>query len=219
MREEAVLTQVQLARRAGVARSTVAAFESGKHAPSLAAIDQLLAALGRQLRLDAEPMAADLDAEIDAAMTVPLGERVERHAGWVPDLLAQLAGVPFVAEGSVAAFVQGAPLPVAALEIVMADGDLDALYRVLERTRARRWNDRWRDWGYDPIDPRRDGVRRWMTMCGEVRLRVADELPTAIDMTVGAHRVAVRPLVEIEAEDPAVQRILARLRQRLGSVA
>ena len=98
-----MLTQVQLARRAGVARSTVAAFESGKHAPSLAAIDQLLAALGRQLRLDAEPMAADLDAEIDAAMTVPLGERVERHAGWVPDLLAQLAGVPFVAEGSVAA--------------------------------------------------------------------------------------------------------------------
>ena len=56
-------------------------------------------------------------------------------------------------------------------------------------------------------------------MCGEVRLRVADELPTAIDITVGAHRMAVRPLVEIEAEDPAVQRILARLRQRLGSVA
>lgn len=171
------------------------------------------------MRLDSEPIAADVDAAIDLAMAVPVEQRIEQHAHWLPGLLTQLVGVPFVVEGAVAAFVQGAPVPVEALEIVMLDGDLAALNDMLERTHARRWNEQWRDWGYDAIDPRRDAVRRWWSWFGEVRLRVVDERPRAIEVTVGEHRIAVRPLVEIEADDPAIQRILARLRQRLGSAA
>jgi transcriptional regulator with XRE-family HTH domain len=218
-REDAELTQAQLGRRAGVARSTVAAYESGRHVPSLGAIDRLLTALGRQLRLDIEPIAADVDAAIDRALEASLDERIEQHAHWLPGLLTQLKGVPFVVDGAAAAFVQGAPLPIECLEIVMATTDLAVLNYALERTHARRWNERWRDWGYDAIDPRRDGPPRWWTWFGEVKLRVAEVRPRAIEVTVGEHRIAVRPLVEIEADDAAIQRILARLRQRLGSAA
>jgi transcriptional regulator with XRE-family HTH domain len=218
-REDAVLTQVQLAERAGVASSTVSAYESGRQAPSLGALDRLFAALGRQLWIDAEPIAADVDAKIDAALALPLPARLDRYASSLPFLIERLAGVPYVIEGAAAAFLQGAPVPVPAMEIVMLEPDLGALCAALERIRARRWSRRWRQWGFEVIDPRHDGEPRWKTIDGELRLRVAAELPAAVGLPVGEHRVNVRPLLEIEAGDPAIQRILVRLRQRLGSAA
>ena len=218
-REDAVLTQVQLAERAGVARSTVSAYESGRQSPSLAALDRLFGALGRQLRVETEPIAADLDARIDAALALPLPARLDRHAGSLPFLVERLATVPYVIEGPFAAFLQGAPLPVKAMEVVVAERELGVLAGALERIHARRWSRRWRQWGFEVIDPRHDGEPRWMTIDGEVRLRVVDELPDAIEVRVGEHRVNVRPLIEIEADDPAVQRILVRCMQRLRSVA
>jgi transcriptional regulator with XRE-family HTH domain len=214
-REEAGLTQQQVARRAGVARSTVAAYETGGSTPSLAAIDRVLGAFGKQLRLETEPIAADIDAAIDMARGMSMDERVEQHAWRLPMMLKHLVGVPYVAEGAVAAFVQGAPLPVDAMEIAMTD--LDVLNERLEKARAQRWNPRWRDWGFDAIDPRRDGPMRWITMYGELRVRAVDELPPAVEVAVGEWQIPVRPLVDIEAADPAMQRILARLRQRLRS--
>jgi hypothetical protein len=171
--------------------------------------------LGCQLRVDTEPIAADLDAAIDAVRAIPIEARIDQHIGWLPLMLDHLAGVPYVAEGGVAAFVQGAPLPVRALEIAMTD--LDLLYERLRKARAQRWNPRWRDWGFDDIDPRREGPMRWITFYGELRVRVVDELPVAIEAAIGERRISVRPLVDIEAADPAMQRILARLRQRLRS--
>ncbi len=218
-REDAQLSQVALAERAGIAPSTVSAYESGRHAPSLAAIERLLGVLGRQLRLESEPVAADIDAAIDAARALPFEERVDQHAYWLRMLLPRFADVPMVVDGSTAAFLQGAPVPVAALEIAMVRDDLQRLHAVLLRINARRWDNRSRDWGWGPVDPALPGELRWDSNGGEVRLRVVDQLPTSVEVMLGERRVPVRPLVEIEADNPAVQRILARLRERLGSAA
>lgn len=219
VRDEVGVTQLWLAERAGVAPSTVAAYESGRHAPSLAGLDRIFAALGRQLRFEADPIDADVDARIDAALALPLLDRFRHTALILPWFLDDLAGVPFVVEGAFAAFVQGAPIPVEAMEIVMVDADLDALGAALTRARAARWSPRWRQWGYEEVDPRVESMPRWRTNWGEVRLRVVEALPVAIEVTVGEHRLAVRPLVEIEVTDRNVQRLLVRLRQRLGSAA
>lgn len=216
-REDAVLTQDELAGRAGLASSTISAYESGWRTPPLDALDQLFAALGRQLRFLAEPVGADLDAQIDTALAVPLSARLDRHAGSLPFLVERLVGVPYVIEGAFAAFLQGAPVPVQAMDIVVAERDLGALAAALARLRARRWSRWWRQWDAELTDPRHEGVPRWMTIDGELRLRVAEELPAGIEVRVGDYRVRVRPVTEIEVDDPAVQRILARLKQRLGS--
>jgi transcriptional regulator with XRE-family HTH domain len=217
-RDAAVLTQAELAERAGVAASTVSAYESGRHASSLAVLDRLFGALRRRLRVEAEPVDGEVDALIDAASAESMPERLRRLTLILPYLLDELADVPFVADGAFAAFVQGAPVPVEALDIVVADGGLDALAVALSRARAARWSEQRQSWGYGNVDPR-DGTPRWRTSFGEIRLRVVDRLPNAVEVTVGDRRVAVRPMVELDADDPAVQRILDRLRQRIGSPA
>jgi transcriptional regulator with XRE-family HTH domain len=147
VRDDAALTQTELAHRAGVAPSTVSAYESGLRTPSLAAIDRLLAAVGKQLHLVAEPLAADLDAAIDAAQATPVPQRLERNAGSLDRIIKRLTSVPFVIEGALAALLQGAPVPVDALEIVVKQADLELLAKALTKMYARRWSNKWRQLG------------------------------------------------------------------------
>jgi hypothetical protein len=56
-----------------------------------------------------------------------------------------------------------------------------------------------------------------MTIHGELRLRVTAAPPSALRMAVGDDHFAVRPLVEIELSDAGLQRMIARVRQRLVS--
>jgi uncharacterized protein len=60
-RRRSGLTQAELARRAGMARSVVNAYEHGRRQPSVEALARILAAAGLELR--AEPAARSLDDE------------------------------------------------------------------------------------------------------------------------------------------------------------
>ena len=57
-REAAGLSQVELARRAGVTQSVISAYESGARQPSLVTIGRLVAATGAELEVRVAPAAA-----------------------------------------------------------------------------------------------------------------------------------------------------------------
>ena len=63
-RRLAGLSQRSLAARAGTSQSAIARYESGVTAPSLATLERLLAACGRQLRLVHEPTVDEHDVEL-----------------------------------------------------------------------------------------------------------------------------------------------------------
>ncbi|MBT1675056.1 helix-turn-helix domain-containing protein [Curtobacterium aurantiacum] len=55
-RERAELTQVQLARRAGVTQSVISTYENGRREPSLAALQRMLRAAGFTTTIDLQPV-------------------------------------------------------------------------------------------------------------------------------------------------------------------
>jgi predicted nucleotidyltransferase/DNA-binding XRE family transcriptional regulator len=73
-RRRAGLTQVELARRAGVTQSVISAYESGARQPSLPTLSRLVAATGLELAVGLrKPVAAR------GRLTGPLGRRVVAH--------------------------------------------------------------------------------------------------------------------------------------------
>ncbi len=117
-RSEAELTQRALAERAGVGRSTVAQIESGARVPSLGTLVGLLAAAGLQMRVELEPLDADLRREIGAQRAEPgIASGVVRvWAGF-----HEMDEVVYRLEGLAAAALLGAPVPVPVIRIALAD--------------------------------------------------------------------------------------------------
>lgn len=56
-RSDAKLSQVELARRAGTSQPALARYETGAGLPTLPTLERLLSACGRQLQIDAPPLA------------------------------------------------------------------------------------------------------------------------------------------------------------------
>jgi transcriptional regulator with XRE-family HTH domain len=76
-RLRAELTQVQLAKRAGVTQSVISTYENGRREPSLAALQRLLLAAGFRTAIDLQPVTG----------RAPLRDLVARHRD---DLVAVL---------------------------------------------------------------------------------------------------------------------------------
>lgn len=73
-RRHAVLSQAEVAERAGVPQSTVSAYESGSRQPTLPMLSKLLEAIGAELILATGPAPKRL-----SALSGPVGLRVRRH--------------------------------------------------------------------------------------------------------------------------------------------
>lgn len=73
-RTRAGLSQVELARRAGVTQSVISAYESGKRQPALPTLVDLVRASGMDLIVQVEPVPAH-----SGPLGGPLGRRVEEH--------------------------------------------------------------------------------------------------------------------------------------------
>ena len=219
-RDAAGLTQWDLAVRSGLSQTMVSAIEGGRRRPSLDTIEQVLSALGLQLRLETEPLLADVDAAIEAALARPPAERIDARGLNGPMLLQGLAPAGPVVEGLAGAALHGAPVPLTHLDVAVASSSVGVLTEVIMRRMfAERWSDQWRQWGPADRDPRRPGSPRWRTISGEFRVRVVEQLPASVVVMVGDLPVAVRPLHEIEGDDPETRRVLARVRERLGGGA
>lgn len=69
-RQRANLTQVELARRAGVTQSVISAYECGARQPAVSTLARLVAATGHTLVLDTAEM---------SPLSGPLGRRLQEH--------------------------------------------------------------------------------------------------------------------------------------------
>ncbi|MEH0984470.1 helix-turn-helix domain-containing protein [Micromonospora sp. CPCC 205556] len=211
-REARQLTQRELARLAGVSQAMVARVESGDRSPSVELLEQLLDAMGAQLTVAVEPLDADLDARIGALAGQPLADRIDQ-AG-IDAVVARLGDLPHVLAGGSAALLQGAPVPVTEVEIAIRWADSARFTQWLTDGYAQRWNAQWREFGYLRLEPEEPGEHLWRTVAGDVRARMCDELPEAIEVRHGERSYRVVPLVAVEITDPRAADLLRRHRQR-----
>jgi hypothetical protein len=169
------------------------------------------------LRVEAVPLGADMDTEIDLGLAITEEQRAV-NLGLHGSVLGKLGDIPLVVTGRMAAFIQAAPMQAPAwIDIAVARHSLDELARVIEKASCQRWSERWHDWGFGDSDPRKPGAARWRIGLSDMRLRVVDELPTSIAVRVGDHFVPVVPIAEIERDDPWLLRLMTRWRERSES--
>ena len=216
-RDAAGLTQDELARRAGVHQGTLSAIERNSRDPTFTTLCRLLDVLDLQLELGVVDRAAAVDAAIDAAARRPVADRLRRRSFDGVDILDNLAAASPVVEGPAGAVLHGAPIDVVHVDVAVVRTEAPALRAGLRALASDRWSDRWRVFGPEDPDPLHPGAMRWMTISGEVRVRLVDTAPEAISVMVGHLPVRVRPLHEIEADDAHTARVLARLRERLAA--
>lgn len=197
---------------AGISQAMVARIEGGDRAPSLAVLERLLAAMDVQLVVGVEPLDAHLDARIDDLASQSIAERID--ALGLDRLLGRLSDFPQVIIGSTAALLQGAPVPVDALEIALRWQDSKPFTRWLETNYGQRWNARWEEFGGVWLEPEEPGEHRWSTRYGEIRATMCDELPETIEVRHGERSYQVVPLVELELTEPRAADLLRRYRDR-----
>jgi transcriptional regulator with XRE-family HTH domain len=216
-RELARLSQAALARRAGMRQQNVSRFEAGGLAPTTTVVQRLFAALGLQLRLEVEP----LDADLDEAIARAAGQGTEDLEGVLDGwrALQRPAGdLRHRVGGALAARLYGVAVPVRpAYTVLVAEADLDGLAGwILAVPNCRRYSEKWRDFSGFDVDPRRPGPLRWWTPFGELTVRLLAELPAPVMVRVGGRELPLCPLPEIERGDPDVARVLRRLRPASG---
>ncbi|MBO4162514.1 helix-turn-helix domain-containing protein [Micromonospora antibiotica] len=206
------LTQRQLADRAGVSQSAVARIERGERVPAIPLVERLFAALGRQLAVTVEQLDSHLDAEMDALAGRSPADRLDELG--LDRLLDRLGELPHLLTGSTAALLQGAPVPVDAVEIAVRWRDSARFTAWLTVAYGQRWNARWGEFGGLYLEPEEPGEHHWMTRYGEIRAQMCDEFPEAIEVRHGERSYRVVPLVAVELTDPRAAALLRRHRQR-----
>ncbi|MEV0811001.1 helix-turn-helix transcriptional regulator [Micromonospora sp. NPDC050200] len=211
-REARELSQRELAELAAVSQATVARIERGDRSPSVEVLERLLAAMGVQLTVAVESLDAHLDARIDELAARPVAERIE-EAG-IDRVLDRLGDLPHVLTGGCAALVQGAAVPVTAVEIAVRWADSARFAQWLADGYGQRWNAQWREFGYLRLEPEEPGEHLWRTVAGDVRATMCDELPEAIEVRHGDRSYRVVPLVAVELTDPRAAELLHRHRRR-----
>ncbi|MFJ8580208.1 helix-turn-helix transcriptional regulator [Micromonospora sp. NPDC093277] len=214
-RERQELTQQALADLVGLRQGTLAHIERGDRLPSLPMVERLLTALGRQLRVELEPLDSHLDAALDELAEEPVLKLIDELG--LDRMLAALGDLPYVLTGSTAALLQGAPLPGDGVDVAVCWRDSARLTAWLEQAYAQRWNARWAEWGSLRLEPEEPGEHRWRTRYGELRARMCDELPEPVEVRHGGRTYPVEPLVRVEVTDPRAADLLRRHRQRLAS--
>lgn len=130
-RADAGMTQAELANRAGLGQSAIARLERGGANPTVATLDNVIAATGHRLILAAEPRRASFDeGQLLERLAMTPAQRVRAD-----EILRRLVqrGVDFVVVGGIAAELHGSARTTSDLAITFAtdDANLAALGDVL----------------------------------------------------------------------------------------
>jgi transcriptional regulator with XRE-family HTH domain len=224
-RHAAKQTQAGLAARAGISRGTVAAIETGARSPSWEMLSGILAAAGKQLKIELEP----LDDDLRRAVTAHTGDTsAADDLSMTVSLMEGLVELPYRIEGLAAAAVLGAPIPLAEpVDLALPDGPEAVLWlATLLRTGAAAVTPQGRT---SPLGGIRgpEGVARLVELSEDgrfslefwlrtfsVRFAPAERTGRAV-VVVGEHApLRVQPLHEIDTTDRHAARVLRLLREQ-----
>jgi predicted nucleotidyltransferase/DNA-binding XRE family transcriptional regulator len=117
-REDAGLSQTELARRSGVPQSMVSSYEAGKRQPALATLSKLIEATGHTLSLSLQRS----DPSVRGLPDSPLGRRLRQHRQALLEAVADAGASNLRVFGSVARGQDH------------ADSDVDLLVDLLDGT-------------------------------------------------------------------------------------
>jgi len=165
-------------------------YERGLRSPGVALLSRLLAAAGCQLKVELEPLGADIDTAVRRALATPPRERADRLAYGLVDLAAELADAPYVVTGLAAAVLQGAPVEPTDVEVWIGDDDatLQRLCRWLTGRAMRVWDNESPGWVW--VKPNPTMLRTFTPM------RWADNLDDEYVLTL-ADGATIRPDVQV----------------------
>ncbi|MFI6424374.1 helix-turn-helix transcriptional regulator [Promicromonospora sp. NPDC050880] len=222
-------TQMALADRAGVSRATVAAIETGARSPSWAMLSKILAATGKQMRVELEPLDEDLRRAVAAMGESAAGStEAADDLSMTVSLMEGLVDVGYRFEGTAAAALLGGPIPLPGrVGLALPDGPEAVGWLVrLMQTGAAAVTPLGRSYPLDGVRSP-EGVARLVEL-GDggafllnywlrtflVRFAPHEETARAV-LVVGEHApLRVQPLHEIEATDKHVARVLRLLREQ-----
>lgn len=232
-REQARLSQAQLAHRAGTSQGKLADYERGRVSPTVRTLDRMLAAAGLQARIALEPLLADVDLRVDAMVAgsptlrleelLRLAPSLAEEQRWVedPDVEPEdevwTSGQPrWAFDGATALNLHGLAVEHASPAVVLvwepaAQGWLTQVWaQGLARTVG--W------WSVDLDEARLAASRGVFCRLGLLAVRFESALPSVVTLRPpGADEVVpVVSVDEVERSSPAHAEVLARWRERRG---
>jgi transcriptional regulator with XRE-family HTH domain len=210
-RELRGVSQGRLAERVGISQQRLSMLERGTVDPRLGDMERLFEGLRMRLRVEAEPVTALAAAEDpDLLLRADSAERRASVFGYVR-LLDKFHDVPYVVGGRLAAMAHGMPVRVLRLDLFIAEEHRSRLGRAIRRFSTERWSERWQEFrDYTPAE--RPGPLRWrISGLWELRITLVSDLPERVAVTVADREVRVPPLPWLEATDPDVADLRARL--------
>lgn len=215
--------QQRVADACGISRQQLSRYETGTAEPSWEVFRRILAAYGKQPRIELEPLDADIVNAVERQRRRPRSEWLLDVRYAAKSLHRLLAGLEWQATGAFALRLLGAPVPVTVLDVEVAvdDAGWQRLFESTCRSPAALVDPESRDAAsvFDVDDLRRictagDGSLRYHTTEGWLALHVVEELGgTAVQVDVGEWRWPVTSVDRLRLDDPWMARMLDHLRR------
>jgi len=226
------LSQSDLARASGVAQSTISRIEAGESVPSWRLVTDLLAALGLQPVIAAQPRWRDVDAAAERLRGLSLEQRCADMESWlleIADAVAPSSGprsiilgqlndpVPIALRGASAARLQRLPVVPRRIELVTS-AEPAAVAQVVRWARAQQMR------VLDPLSLRPVDVApeastvldwgqlraRWEGRLLHLTVEPSFRLDDAVWVRVFGVAVPVVRLADLVGSDPWMRRVLRR---------
>jgi transcriptional regulator with XRE-family HTH domain len=213
IRHEYLLTQDELAGRAGLSRYQLCRWEKGAREPTLEAVRRMLSAFGLTVTFGVEPSTAALDEQLETGVNaIGLDAWLLAHRVVWPALAAR---VPMVVGGEFAAGLQGVPIEDPEIVLHLRLPDLDALNQVVRTARCTLGVLDASPGTLDPDEITVGSELAVIALVGVIRVLVVEELPVAKVVPVERHFVEEKTLIDV----PVVPLMALQESRMLGSVA
>ena len=224
-RLEARVTQEELGRRVGRSRASISQLEAGVRTPSFGSLREILAALGKQVRLELEPLDEDVRRQIVEHRHDPeLAGRVYFAVEQIEDLV----GLDYRIEGLAAAALLGAPVDGGDPQVAVASTErtMEWLADKLRHDRIRFRPPSWvgTAWPRTPQEVHElieaECPGGWIMVRGffhetTLRFAPAEDVARHVLIDNGEHgSLRVQPLHEIDTTDRNAARVLRLLREQ-----